>query len=72
MKPEQTIPAADACQDVIAEEPALIRQIESRETDIRFYSFGLEYIKALETLLALINEPQRTRLLDFIINNKIV
>jgi hypothetical protein len=31
-----------------------------------------EYCDALKQLLALINEPNRNRLIDFIVNNRIV
>lgn len=40
--------------------------------ELRVHSLGLEYIRALESLLTLIAESQRQRLLDFIIDNKIV
>jgi len=37
-----------------------------------FSSYALEYLAALERLLALIGEPQRTKLVDFIVDNSIV
>lgn len=37
--------------------------------EARIVSFGLEYIKALTALLELIGEPQRGKLVDFIIHH---
>lgn len=37
-----------------------------------FSSFGLEYLRALTGLLTLITETQRTKLIDFIIQEKII
>lgn len=40
--------------------------------ETRFSSFGLDYMKALTDLLALIAETQRAKLVDFIIQEKII
>lgn len=41
-------------------------------SEVQFSSFGLEYVKALTDLLALIAEAQRAKLVDFIIQEKII
>lgn len=41
-------------------------------SEVQFSSFGLEYVKALTDLLALIAETQREKLVDFIIQEKII
>lgn len=40
--------------------------------EITYSSFGLEYLKALAGLLALIPEAQREKLIEFIIQEKII
>lgn len=40
--------------------------------EARFSSFGLDYMKAMTDLLALIAETQRAKLVDFIIQEKII
>ena len=42
------------------------------QSAVRFSSHGIEYMTALINLLSLIAEPQRSKLVDFIINEKIV
>lgn len=38
----------------------------------RFSSFGIEYVRALSGLLELLQEPQRGKLIQFIIDQKII
>lgn len=40
--------------------------------EARISSFGVEYIQALTALLALIGEPQRAKLVEFIIQERII
>lgn len=66
MKPETTISEKPEKRAV-----ELPQEIAGR-LEVFTHSFGVEYLGVLERLLALIGEPQRAKLLDFIIDNKIV
>lgn len=46
--------------------------LSSTIPEARIASFGMEYIQALTTLLALIGEPQRAKLVEFIIQERII
>ncbi len=65
-------PMAAMVDDVDADGQAAPLQGEATRIEVFTHSFGLEYISALKGLLALIGEPQRIRLLDFIIDNRII
>lgn len=68
-KPPKSPPPDDGVQaDRIAPKYEPLRTIP----EARFSSFGLDYIKALTDLLALITETQRAGLVEFIIQEKII